>query len=112
MKPNEQIELVLLHMMVEETPSEYLYGWYFHFKCFERASGMDREIVRGFLRSMRNRGLVQHGVGFTDDGQVAGGGYTLIPAGMMHYQNLKVQLRNAPLAAVAEVQSWGGVDYF
>lgn len=120
MKPTEQIELVMLHTMVDQTPSEYLYGYYFPFKYFERSSGMDRETVRGFLRSMRSRGLVQYGCGMNDDGEVAGGGYTLVPAGMVHYRNLKEQMRNeqiafkrrvSPAGIAADAASWAGTSY-
>jgi hypothetical protein len=80
MGPQQHIELELLGIMTENTPQEYLFGYYFPFKYFERLTGYDREIIRGFLRSMHGRGLVQYGMGFNEDGEVAGGGYTPVAA--------------------------------
>ena len=42
---------------------------------------LDREVVGGFMRSMRNRGLVEYGTGFSEDGMVAGAVYAITQKG-------------------------------
>ena len=117
MNPSAQIEMHLLHILQEDTPTEYKFGYYFSFGYLVRATGYDREIVRGFMRSMRNRGLVQFGTGFSEDGMTAGGGYTLVPAGLTHWQNLRVEMRNEQQSASdlgdhrAEAASWASTNY-
>lgn len=101
MTPQQQIELVLLNAMDDGTPSEYKWGFYFPFRWFERVTQMDREIVRGFMRSMRNRGLVEYGHGFDEDGFTAGSGYTLTPRGDAHLKHLKTQL-------TLQLEKWKG----
>jgi len=118
MTPNQQIEMHLLHVLQEDTPSEYSFGYYFPFGYLVTATGYDLEIVRGFMRSMRNRGLVQYGTGFQEDGYVSGGGYTLVPAGLTHLRNLREEVRNEKQTADdvsarnrAEAVSWASTNY-
>ena len=99
MTPQEQIELHLLHVLVEDTPDYYEFCYYFPFKYLMRATGLDREIVRGFMRSMRDRRLVEYGRGFNEDGEVAGGGYTLAPQGKIYHRTLREKLRADQIAA-------------
>jgi len=116
MTPQEQIELHLLHVLVEDTPDYYEYCYYFPFKYLMRATQYDREIVRGFMRSMRDRRLVEYGCGFNDDGETAGGGYTLTPAGKTHHRNLREKMRAGQIAARdmvsrGDAASWGSTSY-
>ena len=88
MTPQQQIELHLLHVLFEDTPSKYRLGYYFSFKYLMRSTGYDREIVRGFMRSMRDRRLVKFGTGFNED-MTAGGGYTLTRGGEVYHRTLR-----------------------
>lgn len=75
------------------------------------------------MRSMRNRGLVEYGHGFDEDGYTAGAGYTLTHQGEKYVKDLKVQLtlereafadqvRHAsPAEMRADEQSWGATSY-
>ena len=123
MTPVEQIELVLLNIMDECTPDEYRFGYFFSFRYFERATQMDKELIRGFMRSMRNRGLVEWGHGFDEDGFTAGAGYTLTPVGAKHLEHLKLQLTlqreqlkeqmrmRSPGEVMLDMESWKGTNY-
>ena len=88
MTPQEQIELQILRVLVEDTPDGFEFSYYFPFKHLMRATQYDREIIRGLMRSMRDRCLVEYGQGFNDDGEVAGGGYTLTRAGLQYWRTL------------------------
>lgn len=92
MSPQDQIEYLILQVMVDDTPLEYRYEYFFPFSCFTRRLTLDREQVRGHLRSMRNRGLTEYGRGFTEDGEVAGAGYTMTVKGFKHWHALKSNL--------------------
>ena len=82
-KPVEMIELRILELLDERTPSEYDL-WYFKFSFIMTHCGLDREVVGGFMRSMRNRGLVEYGAGFDEDGMTTGGGYAITRKGRNH----------------------------
>lgn len=79
MKEALLIEHTILSTMRDLTPPGYEFGWYFPFGYLEKFVDLDREILRGHLRSLRNRGYVRYGHGFSDDGLAAGAGYTLAP---------------------------------
>jgi len=120
MSPEQQIELYLLHVLHDDTPKGYEFCYFFPFSYLMRATSMDREIVRGFCRSMRNRGFLQYGVGFNEDGETAGGGYTMTPAGATHYRNLQeilradqIEKRDMITGKYAEdaKASWGSTSY-
>lgn len=106
----------MLRFMIEETPSGYEHGWFFPIKYISKALVWDFPICRGFLHSMRMRGLVEFGHGFNDDGQTAGSGYTFTPAGKTHYRNLAEKSRADRIAARnmvsrGEQASWGSTSY-
>lgn len=93
MKPTTPIavaslELEILSIMDRETPPEYRGGYFFPFRFFEDKIAVDREVLRGFLRSLRNRGVTEYGTGFTDEGLVNGAGYTITPAGFTYLAGL------------------------
>ena len=123
MTPRQQIELVLLSILVEDTPDECRFAYYFPFKYLMDLTQLDREIVRGFMRSMRDRRLVEYGRGFDEDGFVVGGGYTLTPAGEKYVKDLKLSFtlereafaeqvrRPSPQETRADEQSWGATNY-
>lgn len=83
------LEVAIMSAMFDATPTEYAGGYLFTFKWFEERIGLDREQLRGFLRSLRNRGLTQYGTGFDDEGKTAGGGYSLTLAGMDFVKKMK-----------------------
>tara|TARA_R110000772_G_scaffold25219_5_gene65877 strand:- start:40 stop:381 length:342 start_codon:yes stop_codon:yes gene_type:complete len=100
MTPSDQIESLLLRVLQDATPAEYQFGYHLPFSYLSDVTGLDLEITRGFMRSMRNRGFVRCGTGFReDDGLIAGGGYTLTPAGLVHLGNLVDKARDALLRA-------------
>jgi len=48
---------------------------------------VDFEYVRAALRQLRNKGYATYERGlFTEDGEVAGSGYTCTDAGLRHYR--------------------------
>ena len=83
-----RIELEILSIMDRGTPEEYRGGYFFPFKFFEDKIAIDREVLRGFMRSLRNRGVTQYGTGFTDGGLVNGAGYTMTLAGFTYLAGL------------------------
>ena len=115
MNAQEQIELSILRFMEEETPREYRFGWYMPIRYIEQQLTIDFAITRGFLHSMKTRGLVEFGRGFNDDGLVAGSGYTLTARGELHVKALReaatlIRTRIAQdskaLAAHRDARSW------
>lgn len=98
MQPVTQIEYVLLKIMEEVTPTEYRGGFYLPFRYIQSHVGMDIEIIRGFMRSMRNRQLVEYGHGFNEDGETTGSGYSLTERGRNRIKEL------APLAALSKCE--------
>lgn len=76
-----EIDVAIMTIMQRDTPSEYREGYFFPFKYFEQKLGLDREQLRGFMRSLRNRGLTYYGTGFTEDGMINGAGYSLTQYG-------------------------------
>ena len=88
MTPQEEIELLLLAIMIDMTPDEYRDGYFMPFRFLGDLARLDVEIVRGFMRSMRNRQLVEYGKGFDEDGLTAGAGYTITERGRLHAKAL------------------------
>lgn len=78
------LEHWILATIVERTPATYDPGqFFFGLNNFTDPGVFDRESVRGFLKDMRNRGLLVYGKGLMDeDGNPAGSGYTITPAGI------------------------------
>lgn len=110
MTPQQQIEYSILQAMVDGTPNGYD-GWFFPFRWIKSHVGLDIEIIRGFMKSMRNRQLVEYGHGFDEDGMVSGSGYSLTQQGRLHFKEL------APLSALAkcnvrqeDLSSWATCD--
>ena len=91
MTHQEHIEFILLNIMVEHSP-ESPFGYFFTFNFFMQHTQLDREIIRGFMRSMRNRQLVEYGQGFDDYGHTIGSGYSLTPQGASYRKTLREQL--------------------
>ncbi len=84
MTPVEQIELKLLNLMCigyDEISYSFVY--------FEKETGMDREQVRGHIRSLRNRGYAKQEPWVNDDLIPAGSGYGLTAKGKEYLQKLK-----------------------
>lgn len=99
MRPQDQIEYQILQVMVDNTPSEYRYRYYFTFVFLTRRLDLDREQIRGHLRSLRNRDFAEYDVEFNEDGETVGGGFALTPAGLQHWHSLKEQLLNERIQA-------------
>lgn len=97
MNTAEQLEMSILGPMYDETPSYYRYCYFFPFKCMETWTGLDRELIRGLCKSMRNRGIVEYGHGFDEDGYTAGAGYTLTRKGEMYLKDLWLRVDPAQL---------------
>ena len=79
-KPVELIERQILNLLNERTP-DGADRCYFPFYFIMARCDLDREIVGGFMRSMRNRGLVEYGTGFDADGMAASAGYAITQKG-------------------------------
>ena len=61
---------------------------FFSFRAFE-APGLTREIVRGVLRDLTDKGLCRYRAGlWTEDGEVAGAGYGITSKGIEAYLSL------------------------
>jgi hypothetical protein len=78
-KPLEDAVLAVL-------PGEYTDIWadqvYYRLDYIAKSAGLDRETARFVCRRLRDKGLAIYARGlFTEDGEVAGAGYALSPAG-------------------------------
>lgn len=75
-----KLEAALLAQMEDGTPSGYdIYG--FPFKYFVD-DVFHRDLVRGLLRGLTDKGLAYYAPGlFTEDGEVAGSGYGITQKG-------------------------------
>jgi len=63
--------------------------WCFGLSTIAGDAGLHRELTRGALRSLRDRGLAKFQRGLmTEDGDVAGSGYGITPAGDHVYWNI------------------------
>jgi len=89
MTPQEQLELTILGYMLEETPSYFAHCWFMPIRYIEKALDIDFAVTRGFLHSLRTRGLVEYGRGFDEDGMVAGSGYTVTMEGEEYHHALE-----------------------
>ncbi len=89
MTPQEQLEEAILSYMINETPPHYRHSWFIPIRCIEKGLTIDFAVTRGFLHSLRTRGLVEHGRGFDEDGMVTGSGYTVTVEGEEYHRALK-----------------------
>lgn len=61
---------------------------YYRLSLFE-GEFMTRDMARGFLRDLTDKGFCRYGQGlFCDDGQVAGSGYAITQAGLDYWKQL------------------------
>lgn len=84
-KPLDILEISILQAMIDGTPDGYWDGYYFPFKWIKSHVDIDIEVIRGIMKSMRNRGLVKYGHGFDEEGMTVGSGYSLTEAGRTHH---------------------------
>ena len=80
-----------LETIVSSTPGDYDVGeWAFGLNTFVITGIMTRELCSAHLKDLRNRGLVQYIRGlFSDEGETAGSGYTITPAGLERLEEIK-----------------------
>lgn len=73
----------ILQYMRENTPWGYGPGeWFFHLRCFT-TDELTKDTVRGLMRSLTDRGLVEYRSGLVDeDGYLAGAGYGITQKGL------------------------------
>jgi hypothetical protein len=83
-----RLEMEILLIMEQETPSEYRGEYFFTFRFFDDKTAIDREVLRGLMRSLRNRGFTQYGTGFNEDGMINGAGYSLTLEGVTYLMGL------------------------
>lgn len=67
----------------------------FHFRHFERATGLPRDEVRRRVRALARKGLLQYERGlWTDDGEMAGSGYSITEKGLRVRAALEAMEKN------------------
>lgn len=67
---------------------------YLSFRAIAKRSGIPVTSVRRTVRRLAKKGLAEYGSGlFTEDGEVAGSGYCITPAGLALLQAIDAEVR-------------------
>lgn len=88
--PQMQAFLDLHFLRIMDGPHSTAFDWFAYPLSVFTNDEIDREFARGYLRSMRARGLAAYERGlFDDDGMPAGSGYRITEAGRARLAELE-----------------------
>lgn len=79
----------VLQYMDDMAPRDYRNGYAFHLRCFEQLPWITKDMARAICRSLTDRGFATYVRGLMDDdGEFAGAGYGITPAGETYLDEL------------------------